>query len=350
MNHHQSRLFAWMFRALDTVLDATVVLSYGNTGYRFRRARLWNETDLAVDLTGKVCAITGANSGIGLAAAQQLARRGATVYLLVRNMERGAEAQARIREEAGHSRIYLEAIDLSSVASARACADRLKAHTPRLDVLINNAGDAFERRELSIDGVERTFATNVLGAFVLTNTLLPLLQASAPARIINVSSGGMYLAKLDVNDLQIEHRPYDELRAYAQSKRALMMLTELWAKQLKPSGVIVNCMHPGWVDTPLLQTGLPAFRQSTRRILRTPDEGADTIVWLAVTRELESVTGCFWFDRRERAAHKLPVTKSSPEDYHKLWAECVRLTQDSESNIPSSALKQAGAPPPPENR
>jgi dehydrogenase/reductase SDR family protein 12 len=305
-----------------------VVPSYGSTGYRLRRTLLWNDADLAVDLTDKVCAITGANSGIGLAAARQLARRGATVYLLVRNLERGAAAQARIREEAGHSRVYLEAIDLSSMASVRACADRISAQTQRLDVLINNAGDAFERRELSIDGIELTFATNTLGPFVLTNALIPLLQNSAPARIVNVSSGGMYLAKLDLNDLQYERRKYDQLLAYAQSKRALMMLTEMWADQLRSSGVTVNCMHPGWVDTPLLQTGLPAFRQSVRAILRTPDEGADTIVWLAVAPQPARVTGRFWFDRRERAAHKLFVTRSSPAEYRQLWTECVRLAQN----------------------
>jgi dehydrogenase/reductase SDR family protein 12 len=323
------KLITQACRMLDMVIDATVVLSYGNTGCNFRRATLWNDADLAVDLTNKVCAITGANSGIGLAAARQLARHGATIYLLVRNLERGAVAQARIREAAGHSRIYLEAIDLSSVAPVRACADRIKAQTQRLDILINNAGDAFDRRELSVDGVELTFATNVLGAFVLTEALIPLLQSSSPARIINVSSGGMYLAKLNPSDLQYQRRKYDELMAYAQSKRALMMLTELWADQLKPSSVTVNCMHPGWVDTPLLQTGLPAFRQSLRSILRTPDEGADTIVWLAVARELESMTSRFWFDRRERAAHKIFLTKSSPADYRQLWTECVRLTRNS---------------------
>ncbi len=325
-----ANLLARAYLILDTVIDATIVLSYGNTGYKFRRAVLWKAAALDVDLTGKVCAITGANSGIGSAAALQLAQRGATIYLLVRNCERGATAQAYIIEQTGNTQVYLESIDLSDLASVRACADRIKSHTQRLDILINNAGDAFEQRELSIDGVERTFATNVLGAFVLTNTLLPLLQASAPARIINVSSGGMYLAKLDVNDLQIEHRQYDELRAYAQSKRALMMLTELWASQLRQAGVTVNCMHPGWVDTPLLQTGLPAFRQSLRSILRTPDEGADTIVWLALAPQLVSVTGRFWFDRRERAAHKIFLTRSSPADYRRLWKECVRLTQNSQ--------------------
>ena len=327
-SHPRGKLLARTCRALDTVIDDTIVLSYGNTGYKFRQALLWNHADLNADLTGKVCAITGANSGIGLAAARQLARRGATIYLLARNLERGAAAQARISAEAGHARVYLEAIDLSSQASVRACADRIKLQTQRLDVLINNAGDAFDCRELSIDGVELTFATNVLGPFALTNALLPLLQASAPARLINVSSGGMYLAKLDLNDLQFERKKYDELMAYAQSKRALMMLTELWAEQLKPSGVTANCMHPGWADTPLLQTGLPAFRQSLRSILRTPDEGADTIVWLAAAPQLATVTGRFWFDRRERSAHRIFLTKSSPADYRQLWTECVRLTQN----------------------
>jgi NAD(P)-dependent dehydrogenase (short-subunit alcohol dehydrogenase family) len=110
-----------------------------------------------------------------------------------------------------------------------------------------------------------------------------------------------------------------------------MMLTELWAEQLQPSGVTVNCMHPGWVDTPLVQTGLPVFRQTFRRILRTPDEGADTIVWLAAVSQVGSITGRFWFDRRERATYKLFLTKSSPADYRRLWAECIRLTQNSKN-------------------
>lgn len=326
-----ANLLAKTYRVLDTLVDASIVLSYGNTGYKLRHALMWDDADLDVDLTGKVCAITGANSGIGLAATRELARRGATVYLLARNRERGEAARAQIIDQTGNSNVHLESIDLSSVASVQACADRISSQTDRLDVLVNNAGNAFEKRELSVDGLEMTFATNVLGPFALTNALLPLLQNSAPARIINVSSGGMYLAKLDLNDLQFERKKYDALSAYAQSKRALMMLTELWAKRLAASGVTVNCMHPGWVDTPLLQTGLPAFRQSTRSILRTPDEGADTIVWLAVAPQLQSVTGLFWFDRRERATHKLPLTRSPSEDYQRLWSQCEDWTQNSKS-------------------
>ncbi len=328
-----ANLLTRAYRALDTLIDATIVLSYGNIGYKVRHKLMWNKADLNVDLTGKVCAITGANSGIGLAAALQLAQRGATLYLLVRNRERGETARARIVEQTGNAQIYLESIDLSDLAAVQACAEQLKSHTPRLNILVNNAANAFDERQLSPGGAEMTFATNVLGTFALTNALIPLLQNSAPARIINVSSGGLYTARLDVNDFHFERKKYDSLSAYAQSKRALMMLTELWAAQLDRSGVTVNCMHPGWVDTPLLQTGLPVFRQSLRSILRTPDEGADTIVWLAVARQVASITGLFWFDRRERGTHKLPLTKSSREDYGKLWAECVRLRQNSEGRM-----------------
>jgi NAD(P)-dependent dehydrogenase (short-subunit alcohol dehydrogenase family) len=326
-----STLIARFYLALDAIIDETIVLSYGNTGYKLRQALLWNDTDLDVDLTGKVCAITGANSGIGLAASRELARRGATVYLLARNRERGEAARAQIMAHTGNSNIYLEAIDLSSLAAVRACVDRMKSQTNRLDVLINNAGNAFEQREVTVDGIELTFATNTLGPFALTNGLLPLLHNGAPARIINVSSGGMYLAKLDLNDLHFERKKYDALHAYAQSKRALMMLTELWARRLAALGVTANGMHPGWVDTPLLQTGLPAFRQSTRTILRTPEQGADTIVWLAVAPRLQSITGLFWFDRRQRAAHKLPLTRSSSEDYARLWSACEDWGQNSRS-------------------
>lgn len=326
-----ANLLAKTYHVLDTLVDASIVLSYGNTGYKLRHALMWDDADLEVDLAGKVCAITGANSGIGLAASRELARRGATVYLLARNRERGEAARAQIVDQTGNSNVYLESIDLSSVASVRACADRMKSQTNRLDVLVNNAGNAFEKRELSVDGIEMTFATNGLGPFALTNALLPLLQNGAPARIVNVSSGGMYLAKLDLNDLQFERKKYDALSAYAQSKRALMMLTELWARRLAASGMTVNCMHPGWVDTPLLQTGLPAFRQSTRSILRTPEQGADTIVWLAVAPQLQSVTGLFWFDRRARAVHKLPLTRSSSEDYQRLWSQCEDWARNSKS-------------------
>ncbi len=318
-------LIAQSYRALDAVLEATIVPGYTRIGYTVRQTLLWDPADLTVDLTGRVIAITGGNSGLGYAAARQLAARGATVYLLVRNAARGAAAQASLVRATGNPHVAIELIDLSSLTSVRSGAQRLLARTPRLDVLINNAGAEFTSRQLSEDGIEMTFATNVVGPFLLTNLLIPQLRESAPARIINVSTGGMYTQKLDVADLQGAHRPFNNLVAYAQAKRALVMLTELWAVRLAGSGVTVNAMHPGWADTPIVQAGLPRFRRLMGPLLRTPDQGADTIVWLAAAPRLAAVSGEFWMDRRPRAAHKLRLTASPADDYQRLWEACTRL-------------------------
>jgi hypothetical protein len=136
----------------------------------------------------------------------------------------------------------------------------------------------------------------------------------------------MYAQKLDVDDLQFEHKPFNGVIAYAQAKRAQVILTELWAKKLARSGVTVNAMHPGWADTPGVQTSIPTFHRLTKRSLRTPEQGADTILWLAVAKSVASTTGKFWHDRRERSTHLLPGTRSSTQDQQRLWDECMRLT------------------------
>ena len=136
----------------------------------------------------------------------------------------------------------------------------------------------------------------------------------------------MYTQKLDVDDLQFEHKPFNGVVAYAQAKRAQVILTELWAEKLAGSGVTVNAMHPGWADTPGVQTSLPTFRRLAKGSLRTPEQGADTILWLAVTRAVAGETAKFWFDRRARGTHLLPRTQSSAHDRQRLWDECVRLS------------------------
>ncbi len=320
-------LLARSYLALDRLIDDTIVLSYTSVGYNLRRTLMWDPTDLDVDLSNKVCAITGANSGIGYAVAYRLAQRHAIVYLLARNQVRGEAARSAIVEWTGNTNVYLEAIDLGDLSSVSACAERLLQQTNRLDILINNAGAEFKQRQLSIDGIELTFATNVVGPFLLTHALIPVLKQSAPARIINVASGGMYTQRLDVNDLQFERKRYDGLIAYAQAKRAQVILTELWAQRLTDTGVTVNAMHPGWADTPIVRSGLPTFRAVLRSVLRTPDQGADTIVWLAVAPHLGSISGSFWFDRRERSTHKVAMTESPDEDGQRLWNECEKLIQ-----------------------
>ena len=314
-----------LFRTFDTLLDKTVVLSYTRLGYALRQAA-WKDADLAVDMTGLVCLVTGASSGLGLATAEGLAQLGATVYMLVRNEDKGQRVREGISRRTGNENVHLELADLSSLASVREFASRFLDREQRLDVLVHNAGALLSERETSVDGFELGFATNVLGPFLLTGLLIPLLKASAPSRIVNVSSGGMYTQKLDVADLRFERKPFNGVIAYAQAKRAQVILTELWAEKLADSDITVNAMHPGWADTPGVQTSLPTFRHFARRSLRTPQQGADTIIWLAVAPAVAGATGRFWFDRQERTTHLLPRTQSSTRDRQRLWDECVRLS------------------------
>ena len=309
---------------LDTILDRTVVAGYTSAGYRIRRGT-WDAAALQ-PMDGKLVLVTGATSGLGLAAAEGFAGLGASVRLLARNEERGEGAREKLIATSGDSDVQVEHCDLSDLEDVRRFAERFSEHASRLDVLVNNAGALLGERTLSPDGIELTFATNVLGPFLLTNLLIPLLQKSAPARIVNVSSGGMYTQRIHVEDLQSAHGDFDGATAYARSKRAQLILTEEWARRLKGTGVVVHAMHPGWVDTPGLRSSLPRFYGATRRLLRTPQEGADTIVWLGAAPEPARTSGGFWHDRRERPTHRVPWTRETPEDRERLWAECERLS------------------------
>jgi dehydrogenase/reductase SDR family protein 12 len=311
--------------ALDTLLDRTILFSFSRIGYILRRST-WDTADLDVDMTSRTCVITGANSGLGFATSVHLAELGAPVVMVARDPAKGQRAVDDVIDRTGNPNVRLEVVDLSSLEAVRGFAGRFLEQEERLDVLINNAGVLPSERQLSVDGVELSFATNVLGPFLLTNLLMPLLARSAPARIIFVSSGGMYTQKLDVDDLQSEHREFNGTVAYAQHKRAQVILTELWAERLAGTGVTTNAMHPGWVDTPGVRRSLPAFWKLMRPFLRTPEQGADTIAWLAVAPHLASESGRFWFDRRARKTHKLAHTVSPPQDRWRLWDECVRLS------------------------
>ena len=195
-----------------------------------------------------------------------------------------------------------------------------------MDVLVNNAGVLSPQRNLSADGIELTLATNVIGPFLLTNLLIGLLKDSAPARVINVSSGGMYTRGIRVEDLQNEQGRFDGAAAYARTKRAQVILTEIWAQRLAGTGVVVHAMHPGWADTPGVRSSLPSFYKATRPLLRTPAQGADTIVWLGAAIAPGQISGRFWHDRRERPTHLLPGTRETQCDRERLWEQCARLS------------------------
>ena len=254
------------------------------------------------DLSGKTCLVTGASAGIGKAAATELARLGARVVMAVRDPEKGERARREVLGATGRAAVELAVVDLESQASIRAFAAELARRLPALDVLVNNAGVWTSRKAKSPDGIERTWATNVLGYHLATELLLPLLRRAPRARIVNVAS--QLAGGLELDDVQFDRRPYDGRKAYAQSKQADRMLTWSLARRLAGTSVTANALHPGFVATEIFGkgggiVGMAAALYSKLRA-RRPEEGADTVVWLAASPDVEGRSGLFWVDRQER--------------------------------------------------
>jgi len=278
-------------------------------------------------MKGKLIVLTGATSGVGKEIAIQLAGLGARVVLGCRDLEKGSAISAEIIGRHGPTEINILPVDMSSQQSIRAFAQRLREQFPRLDVLINNA--AGNRGTLpkidSIDGIELTFATNVVGYFLLTRELLDLLKGSAPARIVNVAS--TYASDLDLDDLQFKKRPFESFRAYAQSKACDRLLTWAVSRRLEGSGVTANAMTPGLItETGLYRNAAPELVSRLTQYSggRTSAQGADTAVWLASSPELEGVTGKFFENRAE-----LPCEFRGEAAEEKLWAICASLADQS---------------------
>jgi len=307
---------------LDRLLDASIFFSFDRGGY-VRHAAAFDPDDLAVDLAGRVCLVTGANSGIGLETSASLAKRGATVWMLCRDRSRGEAALREVRQRSGSRRVHLGLLDVANPDSVRNFAS---AFAPaRVDVLVHNAGVLPAKRMLSSDGHELTLATHVLGPWRLTQALLRKLRTAADPRVIFVSSGGMYTQRLSLDDVEWNRRPYDGVKAYAQTKRMQVVLAHVLAADL-PGGT-VSAMHPGWADTPAVRSSLPRFWSAMRDRLRTPAEGADTVVWLAASEAARGRSGRFWFDRVPRSPHLLPWTRESSAERAALRAFCERLTE-----------------------
>ena len=257
-------------------------------------------------LEGRHIVITGANSGIGLASAVALAEAGASLTLVVRNAEKAVNTKDILFNETGRDDFHFEYCDLSLVNETERLIDRLLARSTAVDVLINNAGALFNDHRVTSEGLENSFALLLLTPWRLTEGLLPLLQNhETKARVINVVSGGMYAERLNMNRLNVGADGYRGARAYAQCKRALSVLTELWAERWQESNISVNAMHPGWSDTPGVQKSLPGFRFLTQAVLRDHAEGADTIVWLARSRQGDDLSGKLFLDREPRSTYLL---------------------------------------------
>lgn len=268
---------------------------------------------LTADLTGRTALVTGATAGIGLEIAVQLAARGAEVVLGCRSMEKGQAAQRELAARAPGATTRLFAADLSSQASIRAAAALLAERTPVLHVLVNNAGLWSERRQESAEGIELTFATNVLGYALLTQLLQPQLEAAQGARVVNVASA--YAHGLELDDVEFLRRPYSGAAAYAQSKQANRMWSWALARRLQPRQITVNAVHPGAVATKLLHGAFPGVGG------RSPQAGADTASWLAAALELDGVTGRFWADRAERRCEFRDQAREEA-----LFDLCARMT------------------------
>jgi NAD(P)-dependent dehydrogenase (short-subunit alcohol dehydrogenase family) len=310
-------------RVLSRVVDPFIVGSFDRTGFLIH-SLTFRPDDLDVELGDRRCLVTGANSGIGYQTALALADLGAKVVLLCRNPERGEQAAEEIRKQTGNARVELERVDLSDLASVRQAAARL-AEGP-VDVLVHNAGVLPDRRQETRDGLELTFATHVVGPHLLTRLLRPNLERSADGRIVWVSSGGMYTRRLNLRDPNWTRRKrYDGVLAYAETKRAQVVLSELWAQELRDTSVVVNAMHPGWAETPAVKSSLPRFYRIARPILRTPAQGADTVVWLAACPRAGRLTGRFFFDREPRRTHFLPGTRETRPEREALWHLCESL-------------------------
>jgi len=239
--------------------------------------------------------VTGATDGLGRSVAQELAAKGATVLLHGRSMERLRAALDGVREKTGNEKLRYYLADLSSLEAARDQAERILSEHDRLDVLVNNAGVISPERRESEDGYELTFVVNYLSHFLLTRLLLPLLKDSAPARIVNVASAGQ--SPLDFSNLMLE-RGYDAMKAYSQSKLAQVMFTLDLAEHLRDTGVTVNALHPAsLMDTKMVQS---TFGYT----MSTVEEGTQAVVRLAVSQEVEGVTGRYFDGTREARANR----------------------------------------------
>ena len=312
---------------LSNALDAAVVPGFSKIGYAIRK-RMGNWQPISgFDLRGKTVVITGPTSGLGKEVARQLAPTGANLVLVARNEEKCARVIDEITPLCtGNTPVFVRAEmgDLESVRSACAAIHQQFTH---IDVLIHNAGALLNTRQVSPQGIEQTIASHVVGPFLMTTLLLPLMDGG---RVVTVSSGGMYSSGLPAfnngETLEMPVHKYGGSKQYAIAKRAQVTLTEMWATR-EPQTEFVS-MHPGWADTPGVQESIPGFRRVTAPILRSASEGADTIAWLAAVNPLPGASGTFWSDREVRPTHKTPQSKKLDTEANRqsLWQQVEQMS------------------------
>lgn len=313
-------------RITDALLECSIAGSFSRVGYE-TRSRLQHWTLLSdYDMTAKTVVVTGPTSGLGKEVVKILRQANAHLVLVARNREKLDAVVRELLDVTGTGTINTVVVDMGNLASVRTACNEIICTTPVVDVLVHNAGALSKSYSQTSDGLESTVASHVVGPFLMTTLLLPLMRA-VHGRVITVSSGGMYAVSLphvrQGGSLEMSPEKYDGTRQYALAKRAQVTLNEMWAK-VEPD-VQFHAMHPGWADTPGVQEALPTFHKVTKALLRSPAQGADTIAWLAMEPQLSTNSGSFWCDRATRSVHRLPVTKRSDTQSARdaLWAWCV---------------------------
>lgn len=275
------------------------------------------------NLEGKVCIVTGSNTGIGKETARGLAQQGATVILAVRDTAKGEAARADIAASTGRSDVVVMKLDLGDLASVRAFAKEFQEKYPRLDVLVNNAGIWPTTKSTTKDGFETTFGTNHIGTFVLTNELLPILKKSAPARVVVLSSKLHYQGKMVWDDLHFERRKYGATAAYNQSKLANVLFANALARRVEKDGITVNSVHPGVVATELARDYPKFLVKIFHWFLLTPAQGAECSLHVATSEEGGKVTGKYFEKSRQKTAAKDALDEQAQERLWTLTEELV---------------------------
>jgi NAD(P)-dependent dehydrogenase (short-subunit alcohol dehydrogenase family) len=279
-------------------------------------------------MRGKVCLVTGANTGIGLETARGLAAHGATVVMAARSRDKGDGAVADVKATTGSENVELLLLDLASLASVRAAAREFLARHDRLDILVNNAGLVLGDRRTTEDGFEATLGVNHLGHFELTRLLLDVLERSAPARVVNLASDAHRMSNgLDFDDLMYERRPYSGMRAYADSKLANILFTRELARRLEGTGVVVHAVHPGVVRSRFARDGdvkglFGLLVKLGAPFMITPRKGAETSLHVALSDDAATTSGEYWA-RKQRRRPKAPARNG--DDARRLWLESERL-------------------------
>jgi len=323
----------------------TYFIFYGTNNFSnkgFKKAKN-DMSELEVDLKGRSYLVTGANSGIGFATSKYFASRGGTVHMVCRNKERGEEALKKIVDETKNDDVHLHIYDLGNMTHIRDLATHLATNKTAVDVLVANAGVLLTKRGKMENNMEETFAINTAGTFLLTNLMIPILKKSKDPRVVVVSSGGMLLEPLVLDSEFKDLEPWDGQAAYSRTKRHQVALTERWAELHKD--IKFYSVHPGWTETPGVQTSISSFYNFYKDSFRTLEQGSETIWWLSTTDKVGfKESGLFYRDRAEEIKH-VPSGGTSYDSIKvdDLWSFCSKLTgwSDAETANIASLLFQS---------